>query len=205
MQIYLTTEHGEWLPIPYSRLANGESHPYVDLREHLCRSEEIPEARDFPELQLFFKAINGEESFFRTLACVTIPQEMPVQHLPHEMRSYIDITFTPWEVGESALSSFIVFHRFTEFIHERERAQGLEHLANVGVYLNLKPARHIELNIPFWCMEWWIISRARTRQEAREGWHITLGLLQECLLELSPSLNEEYLLSLRAGAVFGFE
>lgn len=192
MQIYLTAEHGEWLPIPYFRLANGESHPYIDLRENLQNSEAVPEAKDFPELQHFFKVINGEDSFFRTLACVTIPQEIANPDLPFEMRSYIDITFIPWKLGASAVRSFIVFYHFTKFIHDREKDQSLENLVNVGVYLNLKPAQNMELNIPFWCMEWWVISRGKTRGEAREGWKAALRLLQQCLLDISPSLKEEY-------------
>lgn len=167
MQIYLTIGHGDWLPVPFYRPTDGESHPYVDLRENPGKIENIPEASDFPELQQFFRDINGPDSFFRTLACITIPHEIPDPELPYEMRSYIDITFIPWEWGTSAVNSFVVFYDLTKFIHELAPSERPEALTNVSVFLNLKFSQQIDLNISFWSMEWWIMSPAkpRTRRE----------------------------------------
>lgn len=192
MEIYLTVGHGDWLPVPFFRPEDGESHPYVDLRENPQKIEDIPEAKDFPELQDFFRAVNGENSFFRTLASITMPREIPSPKSPYEMRSYVDVTFVPWEWGGNAAQNFVIFFQFTEFIHGLKTNQGLENLAGVSVYLNLKPSRNQDLGIPFWCMEWWIISRGKTQEEAREGWRATLQLLQQFLLEISPSTEEEY-------------
>jgi hypothetical protein len=60
MNINLTVGHGDWLPVPYYRPTDGESHPYVDLRENPENIQDIPEAKDFPELQDFFREINGK-------------------------------------------------------------------------------------------------------------------------------------------------
>lgn len=95
MDISLAVGHHDWLPIPFFRETDGESHPYVDLRENPEKIEDIPEAQNFPELQQFFRLVNGPTSFFRTLGCITSPQHASDQQFPYEMRSYIDVTFLP--------------------------------------------------------------------------------------------------------------
>jgi hypothetical protein len=192
MNIYLTIGHGDWLPVPYYRPTDGESHPYIDLRENPERIQDIPEAKDFPELQEFFKEVNGEGSFFRTLACITIPQEIPNPNFPYEMRSYVDVAFVPWEWGGDAVNDFKVFYNFTKSVHEIKKEHGDEVPENVNVYLNLKTSHNSDLNVPFWCMEWWIMAYGKTQDEAREAWRATLRLLQDFLLAISPHLEEEY-------------
>jgi hypothetical protein len=108
------------------------------------------------------------------------------------MRSYIDVAFVPWEWGESAVNDFKVFFHFTKFIHDVKKTQGDDVPDSVNIYLNLKPSRNEDLNISFWCMEWWIMAYGKTQDEAREGWKATLQLLQEFLLAVSPSVKEEY-------------
>ncbi|HKP37680.1 MAG TPA: hypothetical protein VJT71_12560 [Pyrinomonadaceae bacterium] len=191
MQIFLTVGHGDWLPIPFFRPNDGESHPYVDLRENPAKIAEIPEATTFPELQQFFRDINGPNSFFRTLACITIAHEIAEPELPYEMRSYIDVTFIPWDWGTSAVNSFVVFYEFTKFIHEPEAQEIVETLTNVSVILNLKPAQQTDLNVPFWSMEWWIISGGKTSDLAREGWANSLDLLRRLLLKVSPLTKQQ--------------
>lgn len=192
MEIYLTVGHGDWLPVPFYRPTDAESHPYIDLREHPEKIGDIPEAREFPELQQFFRDINGPDSFFRTLACITIPHEVPDPELPYEMRSYIDVTFIPWEWGTSAVNSFVVFYDFTKFIHELGPSGSSDGLTNARVFLNLKVSKQIELDIMFWSMEWWIMSPGKNSDQAREGWKVALDLLRQFLLTISPQTKQQY-------------
>lgn len=192
MEIYLTVGHGDWLPVPFYRPTDGQSHPYVDLRENPEKISDLPEAKAFPELQQFFRDVNGPDSFFRSLASITIPQEIPDADLPFEMRSYIDITFIPWEWGASAVNSFVVFYDFTKFIHGIDAGDYPETLTNVRVVLNLKTSQQTELNIGFWSMEWWIMSPGKSLDQAQEGWKTALDLLRQLLLEVSPQTKRRY-------------
>jgi hypothetical protein len=192
MELFLTVGHDDWLAIPYACPVDDGSHAYTDLRSHPECIDEIPEAEAFPELRQFLRVINGPDSFFRTLACFTIPQQTDYPAQPFEMRSYIDITFKPWAWGYSATHSFAVFLKFTRRIHELECDKKLEAVDNVRVYCNLKTGNQQDLKISFWSMEWWFTTVGETAESARGEWNATLQLLQEFLLDISPDIEQQF-------------
>lgn len=177
---------------------DGESHPYVDLRQIPELIARIPEARGFPSLHRFLSEINGPQRAFRTMGCITIPHEREGYDEGHsfayEMRSYIDVGFNTWGWGSDPENIFVVYYHFTQFVHNYQDKVRIGKVDNVQFRLNLKPAAL--QNLSFWSMEWWTFAYGSTQQEAIDAWSVAIEILQEFLIFYSPEVESQIKLRL---------
>ncbi len=115
MIIQLSVRYSTW-GFPYQREVKEKSvnHGYFDYKRNPDQISNIPEVKDWPELEDFIRAINRSEGFFRTLGCDVGYTD--VQSGVVNLKSYVDIAFEVLEINFDKFNYYLIFDRFTDHL-----------------------------------------------------------------------------------------
>jgi hypothetical protein len=162
---------------------------YVDLRQDLARIADLEEARRFPELADFLRAINSPRSGFQSAKCdAGFTREMTVEDelfgTDGKFGSYVDVLFT-----SPVLQSSFEQHEATA----RNLVQLLQRAPETPAVMELLVRRcysSIENAAPegfyFTC---YIFGYSDSEVEARQHWGIALHLAANALAQISADIE----------------
>lgn len=162
--------------VPYSRpAADPNSHSYVDLKQDPEGITQIPEIRDWPELEDALRALNAPEAPYRTIGC----EKSAIKQADgaHGVSGYVEI----------ALANLEIARRWDVNIQLIQAVQAEAVLRwseeNLFAEFVIHPALWIEVQQQTWCFEMWVIvAGLGTPENAKERWSEILREFRRCLL-----------------------
>jgi hypothetical protein len=180
---YLCINH-KHKPIPYGGTGivrdDGEAnYGFKCLKGALHLAEEVPELRGDAALKQLAIAVNGPETGWLSIGCVSGPVN---EDRRHRYSGYFEFAFNSVSGISDAQNYFPAFFHFDRLL------VGLPHVRPVTYHWELQPCTFIERGnvIGFSCSVTVNTHWTETNDAAQQDWKQSLGYLEHLLKQIGP-------------------
>lgn len=193
MMIQLSVRYSTW-GFPYRAEVKEKSvnYGYFDYKRNPEQISNIPEVKDWPEMEDFIRAINASNSFFRTLGCdvgYTNAQGEGIINL----KSYVDIAFEILEINFNKYNYYLIFDRLNDYLRHYSVPNSVS--AEFTIQYTVFNDHKVEGKEDQKKMGWSLVLRlhgvGRTIEEARAAWGAGLQFFKEAFTEISMGNADE--------------
>jgi len=162
---------------------------YVDLKQDPTRLADLKEARRFPELADFLRAINSPRSAFHTAKCdAGFTREMTVEDeffgTNGKFGSYVDVLFTSSVLQSSFERHEAIARKLIELLRRTPETPAAMELLVRRCYSSMENVA--PEGFYFTC---YVFGYSDTEVEARQHWGIALELVANALAQVSADIE----------------
>ena len=162
------------------------NHGFKLLKGNPHDIESIPEAQDSPVLKKALTKLNRDQSSFFTVGCEKSCNKKDDNG--YWMRGYLELAFNSVELVADAKNYFVLFFKFNETIHDRERT--VQPTIPVHYHFELEGAHFLNSNSDGFTLAVWITTAmAPTDEAAKNVWGEAVDQLVDHLTGLRVRLS----------------
>lgn len=192
MRLKLSVRYKVWgFPYKAEEKDTSVNHGYFDCKKEPGRISEIPEVKEWPEMERFIRDVCSAGSLFRTLGC-DVGFSKETDGFIH-VKSYVDVAFEILRMNFHKVNYYLVFDRLSDAIRQQSIPDSV--VANCSVQYTVFNDHAIEGESNTWAQGWSLVFRldsaAVTAEDARLHWGSALDVIRHFLIEMSEENSWE--------------